>query len=162
MCRGAPAAHRCGGYSDDHFPSTTPPLCPCGTLVSHLGGPVCSMCASHSEGWLSLRGCIFFFKLTFVFNAFPQFQSYLCRVLQKPSSALLSRKYVWLLSQSVRLISLKNKALGLGVVGVVAKEASLVLQKIALPTKLLSFVIAKDKAKQTQICAVAPCFPCSL
>lgn len=84
------------------------------------------VCFSHSEGWLSLRGCIFFFKLTFVFNAFPQFQSYFCRLLQKPSGALLSRKSVWLLSEPVRMISLKNKALGLGVVGVVAKEASLV------------------------------------
>lgn len=119
------------------------------------------MCWSHSEGQLSLTGCICF-KLTSVFNAFPQFQSYLCRVLQKPSGALLSRKSVGLLSESVRLISFKNKALGLGVVGGVAKEASLVLQEVALPTKLLSFVIAKDKTKQTQVCAVAPRFPCSL
>lgn len=105
-------------------------------LAGHLGRPGCKTCWSSCSEWqASPRGCSFF-NPTFFPRTFPQFQKYLCRALQKPSGALLSRKSVWLLSESVSLISLKNKALGLGVVGVVPKEASSVVQKKALPTRL--------------------------
>lgn len=69
-------------------------------------------------------------------GAFPQFQSYLCPALQKASGALLSRKSVWLLPESAGLISLQNKALGLRALGGVAKEASLLSQKVAVPAEL--------------------------
>lgn len=127
-------------------------------LAGHLGHPGCKTCWSSCSEWhASPRGCSFF-NPTFFPRTFPQFQKYLCRALQKPSGALLSRKSVWLLSESVRLISLKNKALGLGLVGVVAKEASLVLQKKCSPNQTPPGCITKDQNKQVQTRAVAPYF----